>query len=83
MKTLTFLKPAFVLIAVFLSPFVSALLLIPVQAQNGPTAQEDLQTQQDPKLKPNPLEALRNFEPAEDEEYRLGMRDAPTFRPSL
>ena len=72
MKTLTFLKPAFVLIAVFLSPFVSALLLIPVQAQNGPTAQEDLQTQQDPKLKPNPLEALRNFEPAEDEEYRLG-----------
>jgi polysaccharide export outer membrane protein len=26
-------------------------------------------------LKPNPLEALRNFEPAEDEEYRLGKGD--------
>jgi len=29
----------------------------------------------DPVLKPNPLEALRNFEPAEDEEYRLGKGD--------
>ena len=38
-------------------------------------AQDSSQTQQDPKLKPNPLEALRNFEPAEDEEYRLGKGD--------
>jgi polysaccharide export outer membrane protein len=38
-------------------------------------AQADSQTQQDPKLKPNPLDALRNFEPAEDEEYRLGKGD--------
>ena len=29
----------------------------------------------EPELKPNPLETLRNFEPAEDEEYRLGKGD--------
>jgi len=29
----------------------------------------------DPQLKPNPLETLRNFEPAADEEYRLGKGD--------
>jgi polysaccharide export outer membrane protein len=28
-----------------------------------------------PTLKPNPLEALKNFEPSEDEEYRLGKGD--------
>jgi len=28
-----------------------------------------------PTLKPNPMEALRRFEPAEDEEYRLGKGD--------
>jgi len=40
-----------------------------------------------PKLKPNPLEALRNFEPAADEEYRLGKGDEITVdfagRPDL
>ncbi len=41
-------------------------------------AQSESQTQQDPTLKPNPLEALRNFEPAEDEEYRLGKGDEIT-----
>jgi polysaccharide export outer membrane protein len=29
----------------------------------------------EPSLKPNPLETLRNFEPAADEEYRLGKGD--------
>jgi len=29
----------------------------------------------DPQLKPNPIDALRNFEPAADEEYRLGRGD--------
>ena len=29
----------------------------------------------DPQLKINPLETLRNFEPAADEEYRLGRGD--------
>ena len=32
----------------------------------------------DPTLKPNPLEALRNFEPPADEEYRLGKGDEIT-----
>jgi polysaccharide biosynthesis/export protein len=32
----------------------------------------------DPKLKPNPLEAMRKFEPAADEEYRLGKGDEIT-----
>jgi polysaccharide export outer membrane protein len=43
--------------------------------------------QQDPKLKPNPLDELRNFQPAEDEEYRLGKGDEITVefagRPDL
>jgi polysaccharide export outer membrane protein len=33
---------------------------------------------QQPSLKPNPLETLRNFEPADDEEYRLGKGDEIT-----
>jgi polysaccharide export outer membrane protein len=41
----------------------------------------------DPQLKPNPLETLRNFEPAPDEEYRLGKGDEITVdfagRPDL
>lgn len=41
----------------------------------------------DPQLKPNPLEALRRFEPAADEEYRLGKGDEITVdftgRPEL
>lgn len=32
----------------------------------------------DPQLKPNPLDALRKFEPAADEEYRLGKGDEIT-----
>src|SRR5579871_2785611 len=28
-----------------------------------------------PQLKPNPIDALRKFEPAADEEYRLGKGD--------
>jgi polysaccharide export outer membrane protein len=37
-----------------------------LRAQNAPPV---------PVLKPNPLEALRNFEPPADEEYRLGRGD--------
>jgi len=33
----------------------------------------------DPQLKQNPLEALRNFEPAADEEYRIGKGDEITI----
>jgi polysaccharide export outer membrane protein len=53
-------------------------LVIALVSGPGPfsaQAQDASQTQQDPRLKPNPLEALRNFEPAEDEEYRLGKGD--------
>ena len=49
--------------------------LLSLQAQDAPQTPDASQGQQDPKLKPNPLEVLRNFEPAEDEEYRLGKGD--------
>ena len=42
------------------------------------SAQDSSQQPPDPQLKPNPLEALRNFEPAVDEEYRLGKGDEIT-----
>jgi polysaccharide export outer membrane protein len=57
---------------------VYALALAPASAQQTPA---------DPQLKPNPLETLRNFEPAADEEYRLGKGDEITVdfagRPEL
>jgi polysaccharide biosynthesis/export protein len=40
--------------------------------------QETSQSAQEPSLKPNPLETLRNFEPGRDEEYRLGKGDEIT-----
>jgi polysaccharide export outer membrane protein len=46
-----------------------------IHAQSSPQTPEPAQNQQDPKLKPNPLDALRSFEPGEDEEYRLGKGD--------
>jgi polysaccharide export outer membrane protein len=50
-------------------------------------AQTPAQEQPDPQLKANPLETLRNFEPADDEEYRLGKGDEITVdfagRPDL
>jgi len=52
-----------------------ALLRAQTQAL-APTPQLDTSQQPpEPQLKPNPLETLRNFEPAEDEEYRLGKGD--------
>ncbi|MGD0097324.1 MAG: polysaccharide biosynthesis/export family protein [Terracidiphilus sp.] len=39
------------------------------------TADPDQETQADPKLKLSPIEALRKFEPAADEEYTLGAGD--------
>jgi polysaccharide export outer membrane protein len=47
------------------------------QAQTGARVrtQETDHPASDPSLKPNPLDALRNFEPAADEEYRLGRGD--------
>lgn len=38
-------------------------------------AQENAAPSSEPSLKPNPLDALRNFEPGKDEEYRLGKGD--------
>jgi polysaccharide export outer membrane protein len=53
----------------------------PSQATQPPTQPND------PQLKINPLETLRNFEPAADEEYRLGRGDEITVdfagRPDL
>jgi polysaccharide export outer membrane protein len=41
-------------------------------------AQETSQANQEPGLKPNPLETLRKFEPGPDEEYQLGKGDEIT-----
>jgi polysaccharide export outer membrane protein len=41
-------------------------------------AQEKEKNSSEPSLKPNPLETLRNFEPAADEEYLLGRGDEIT-----
>jgi polysaccharide export outer membrane protein len=48
-----------------------------LEAQDAaqPPAQNGAQEPPDPQLKPNPIDALRNFEPAADEEYRLGRGD--------
>jgi polysaccharide export outer membrane protein len=59
------------------------------QAQGpSPKGTGDTASQQyDPQLKINPLDALRNFEPSADEEYRLGRGDEVTVefagRPDL
>jgi len=47
-----------------------------IKAQEA--SQDKLQPTQEPSLKQNPLETLRNFEPAADEEYRLGKGDEIT-----
>jgi len=53
----------------------------PAQVQAGIQtqlqAQETARQSGQPTLKPNQLEAMRNFEPAENEEYRLGKGDCP------
>ena len=68
------------------------LLLAAIICVNGAThAQTPTNPQQasqpDPQLKINPIETLRNFEPAADEEYRLGRGDEITVdfagRPDL
>jgi polysaccharide export outer membrane protein len=59
------------------------------QAQNPATPQAQAENAQppDPQLKPDPIEALRKFEPAADEEYTLGRGDEITVdvsgRPEL
>jgi polysaccharide export outer membrane protein len=62
-------KWSVVLNAVLAMALASGPAMFSIHAQDSP------QTHQDPQLKPNPLESLRNFEPAEDEEYRLGKGD--------
>ena len=63
--------------AVLLAAIVCVSGLTVAQAQEPP----------DPKLRVNPLETLRNFEPSADEEYRLGKGDEITVdfagRPEL
>jgi polysaccharide export outer membrane protein len=43
--------------------------------QDGASAQKSAQEPPDPQLKQHSLDILRNFEPAADEEYRLGKGD--------
>lgn len=70
---------------------VAAVSCLGQQAASTPaaSARSGAQAQQapDPVLKPNPLEALRKFEPPADEEYRLGRGDEITVdfagRPEL
>jgi polysaccharide export outer membrane protein len=45
----------------------------------GPPSDANIVINADPQLKPNPLDALRKFEPAADEEYRLGKGDEITI----
>lgn len=63
-------------------PAVSTPAQSAAQTQPPPDVQR-----QDPQLKPNPIDALRKFEPAADEEYRLGRGDEITIdysgRPEL
>jgi polysaccharide biosynthesis/export protein len=81
--------------------FLLILLLIPgtswLRGQTPDPSQTETQIQPsdrgtpaeppNPALKPNPLDALRHFEPADDEEYRLGKGDEITVdfagRPDL
>jgi len=59
------------------------------QAQNNDNPKPQTQPSEppNPQLKPDPIEALRKFEPAADEEYRLGKGDEITVdfagRPDL
>ena len=61
----------------------------PVHAQDNvaPAPQARATQPPDPQLKPDPIAALRKFEPAADEEYRLGRGDEITIdfsgRPDL
>jgi polysaccharide export outer membrane protein len=59
----------------------------PAPPQADSQSQDPVVQQSGPTLKPNPLEALRSFEPADDEEYRLGKGDEITVdfagRPDL
>lgn len=48
------------------------------QIQARLQSEADAQPGAGPVLKPNPLETLRNFEPGDDAEYRLGKGDAIT-----
>lgn len=65
---------------------VSRAQAAPPQPETVPT-QSPTATPGNPQLKPNPLDALRQFEPAADEEYRLGRGDEITIdftgRPEL
>jgi polysaccharide export outer membrane protein len=55
---------------------ISALAQSPAtETPAQPQAQAPAQEPPDPQLKPNPLDALRKFEPSADEEYRLGRGD--------
>lgn len=56
-------------------------------ASRQDASRQDARNPPEPTLKPNPMEALRNFEPPADEEYRLGKGDEITVdfagRPEL
>jgi polysaccharide export outer membrane protein len=80
---------SFTFILLILSGAVSLAAQDPAQIEAQDKAQIEAQIQaqeksqqspqpQEPSLKPNPLEALRSFEPGSDEEYRLGKGDEIT-----
>jgi len=66
---------------------VAAAAQAPAPLLPPPAAEESTAQANAPVLKQNPLEALRNFEPAADEAYRLGKGDEITVdiagRPDL
>ena len=59
----------------------------PAAKQIQPSDQQTATEPPNPTLKPNPLDTMRNFQPGEDEEYRLGKGDEITVdfagRPDL
>lgn len=68
-------RPLSRLRAVFAGIFLGIGCAAHAQDQPPATPREMTAPDLGPVLKPNPLDLLRNFEPAEDEEYRLGKGD--------
>ncbi len=77
------MKRQFRLICVLLilsgSFVLSAQQVNSAQTTGMPAADDKAPAQTTPELKTNPLENLRNFEPAKDEEYRIGKGDEMTI----
>ena len=91
MKFLTPARPFFLMLVGMLALETQFAARSQSAVPAGETSSQELPGQPgEPTLKPNPLETLRNFQPADNEEYRLGKatrsrsisRAVPTLRPN-